>query len=259
MKDYPQKGVLIAFGELFLKSEGVQRIFKKILVQNISFFLGKEKVNFKIQNFRQRIFIQTSQTQKALKVLKSISGISWLASCLFFPKAGLKEISAFINENYKDWVKKDETFAIRLKLDKDILKEDRDEVIEKIALKFDYFERYAWDQPDFIINPSSTDFSQSEFLTKLCGFLKNQLHRRPQLHVINTTKVAQPASIKQLLDVRSRKILSEFLAEKTQHPKQKELLKIRRDLLRKNPGNLEETEQLLQDFHKILEIKVKEV
>ncbi len=134
-----------------------------------------------------------------------------------------------------------------------------DEVIEKIALKFDYFERYAWDQPDFIINPSSADFSQSEFLAKLCGFLKNNLQRRPQLQVINTTKVTQPASIKQLLDVRSRKILSEFLAEKTQHPKQKELLKIRRDLLRKNPGNLEETEQLLQDFHKILEIKVKEV
>ena len=133
----PEKGIIIAFGELFLKSEGVQNIFKKILAQNIAFFLGKEKVNFKIQNFRQRIFVQTGQTAKALKVLKNISGISWLAECLFFPKADLKQISQFISANYKDWIKKDDTFAIRLKLDKGVIKEGRDRAIIELAENID--------------------------------------------------------------------------------------------------------------------------
>lgn len=134
-----------------------------------------------------------------------------------------------------------------------------DEIIEKIALKFDYFERYTWDRPDFIINPASTDYSPQKFLQELCDFLKNNIERRPQTQVMNNKKVTQPASIKQLLDVRSRKILSEFLAEKTLQSTQKEFLKIRRDFIRKNPVNLEEIEQLLQEFRKILEIKAKEV
>jgi len=41
MKILPKKGILIAFGELFLKSEGVKRIFQKKLIQNLFFFLKR--------------------------------------------------------------------------------------------------------------------------------------------------------------------------------------------------------------------------
>ncbi len=134
-----------------------------------------------------------------------------------------------------------------------------DEVIDKISLKFDYFERYAWDQPDFNINPSATDFSQSQFLDRVCGFLKKNIQRRPRLQGAGHIKIIQPNSTHQMLDVRSRKMLSEFLGEKFQHSRKKEFLEIRRDLLKKNPVNLEETEQLLQKFRKTLEIKAKEI
>ncbi len=134
-----------------------------------------------------------------------------------------------------------------------------DDVIDKVALKFDYFERYAWDRPDFTIDPSSVKYSQPEFLQKSCAFLQKNLQRRPPLQVARQVKLTQSPSIRQLLDVRSRKILSEFLAEKTQQSKQEEFLKIRRNLLKKNPSNLEETEQILREFRKILENKAKEI
>jgi len=42
-----KRGVLIAFGELFLKSPGVRKLFKRKLLNNLSLFLKKEILNFK--------------------------------------------------------------------------------------------------------------------------------------------------------------------------------------------------------------------
>ena len=125
MKDSYQKGILIAFGELFLKSKNVKDIFQRRLVQNLGFYLKDEKIH----SFRERIFVQSSKTN----IIGRVFGIVWFAQCFFFPKTTLKEFSEFIDKNYKDWIKKDETFAIRLKLDKGIIKEDKDKVINKIA------------------------------------------------------------------------------------------------------------------------------
>jgi len=129
----PIKGVIIAFGELFLKSEKVKTIFKRKLVQNICFFLKKENLDFDIFLFRGRIFIKTSQPKKVLKIIKNIFGISWFTECLFLPKIDLDKLSEFIKNNYPNWIKKNQTFAIRLKKDKNILKENRKKIIDKIA------------------------------------------------------------------------------------------------------------------------------
>lgn len=141
VKIFPKKGILIAFGELFLKSEGVKRIFKRKLTQDFSFFFRKEGLVFKIFPFRERIFIEISQTQKALKIMKKIFGIAWFAECLFFPKIRLKEFSIFVGKNYKNWIKKGETFAIRLKRDPHYqifgagAKKSRGKIIDEIAKK----------------------------------------------------------------------------------------------------------------------------
>jgi len=124
MKNSYQKGTLIAFGELFLKSKGVRDMFQKRLVQNLRFFLKKD-----VYSFRERIFIKA----KAPGIIGRVFGIVWFAECFYFSKTNLKEFSSFIDKNYKEWIKKDETFAIRLKLDKGIIKENKDKVIEKIA------------------------------------------------------------------------------------------------------------------------------
>jgi len=132
-ENLPKKGILIAYGELFLKSEGVRKLFQKRLINNLRFFLRKEEVDFSLIFSRERIFIETEQAKAALKIVKRVFGIAWVAESLFFPKINLKEFSDFISKNYPDWIKKNETFAIRLKLEKGILEENREKIINKIA------------------------------------------------------------------------------------------------------------------------------
>lgn len=139
MQTLSKKGILIAVGELFLKSEGVKRIFKRKLIQSLSFFLKREGLNFNLHSFRGRVFIETSKIKKAQAVIKEVFGIAWLADCLYFPKITLKEFSDFVGKNYKNWIKKDETFAIRLKRDSHYqifgvgIKESREKIIDEIA------------------------------------------------------------------------------------------------------------------------------
>lgn len=128
-----EKGILIALGELFLKSRRVKKFFKRRLIWNLSFFLKKEGLKFSIYPFYDRIFIRVSQIKKTVKIIKRVFGISWLSEALFFSKTTLKEFSEFISKNYPQWIKKGETFALRIKLDKSVLKESREEIIEKIA------------------------------------------------------------------------------------------------------------------------------
>ncbi len=131
MKKIPKRGILIALGELFLKSERVREIFERTLIKNISFFLKKENLNFRIYRLRTRIFVEVNQSRKALTVLKNIFGISWLADSFFFEKTTIKEFSTFLAKNYQNWIKEEETFAIRLK--KEGIKENREEIIDEIT------------------------------------------------------------------------------------------------------------------------------
>lgn len=125
-----KQGTILAFGEIFLKSKGVQKELKRKLTQNLSLLLRKEKVDFKIINFHQRIFIETNNN--VLKILKGLFGISWFANCFFLEKASFKEVNDFIRDNYPKWVHKGETFALRIRKEEGI-RQDREEMIEKIA------------------------------------------------------------------------------------------------------------------------------
>ncbi len=133
MRNQPKKGILIAYGEMFLKSEGVKKLFQKRLINNLRFFLKKGNIDFKLNSFRERIFIETEQTKRASSIIKKVFGIAWLAESFCFSKTTLKEFSCFINKNYPDWIKKGKTFAIRLKLERNLLKESREKIIDRIA------------------------------------------------------------------------------------------------------------------------------
>ena len=128
-----KRGILIAFGELFLKSRGVKKLFKEKLIRNIRFFLRKENIDFKIHPSYERIFVETIQEKETAKVIKRIFGIAWFAESFYFPQTTLKNFSDFISKNYPDRIEKGKTFAIRLKLEKGILRKNRGEVIDKIA------------------------------------------------------------------------------------------------------------------------------
>jgi len=129
MKSEMKKGILIAFGELFLKSEGVKKLFQKRLVNNLRFFLGKASINFKIHSFRERIFVETEQTKKASKIIKKVFGIAWAAESSRF--SDVSQLINFMDKNYADWIKKNETFAVRMKKDRKII----DKIAEKINRK----------------------------------------------------------------------------------------------------------------------------
>ena len=120
-----KKGILISVGELFLKSKQVRNLFQRRLLNNIKFFLKKEKIDFSLFSFRERIFIETEKTKKAKRVLKKVFGIAWLSESFFLPKAGLEDISGFVARNYKSWIKRGESFAIFLKRGGEIKEKNR--------------------------------------------------------------------------------------------------------------------------------------
>jgi thiamine biosynthesis protein ThiI len=127
-----KEGIIIAFGEIFLKSKNVQKILRKKLEKNLSFFLKRENLEARIFPFRERIFVETKNLKKAKRVVKNVFGISWFAKSFFFDRENLKEVSEFFAKNYENWIKKGESFAIRLKKGSEI-KEKRERIIEEIA------------------------------------------------------------------------------------------------------------------------------
>jgi len=127
-----KSGLVLAFGEIFLKSEGVQKILKQRLINNLSHFLKKEKIDFKIHDWRERVFIETKDIKKALIISKRVFGFVWLAESLFLEGVDFKSCNNFIKENYQDWIKKNETFALRVKKGS-LIKEKTIKIIDKIA------------------------------------------------------------------------------------------------------------------------------
>jgi len=127
-----KKGLVLAFGELFLKSPNVQKIFKKKLIENLKNFLKREHFNFRLYFSRERIFVETEQLKKAERIVAKVFGIAWFAPGFFFEKEGFKKIFDFILKNYAFWIKEKETFALRLKRGEEI-KEERTMIIDEIA------------------------------------------------------------------------------------------------------------------------------
>jgi len=131
-----KSGILIAFGELFLKSDSVKTYFKQKLVDGLLFFIKKEKLDAKVMSMRERIFIASDDLKSATKLAENTFGISWYANCMYFPETNLREFAAFVDKNYQDWIKKTETFALRLKISAEI-KEEAKSVIDRIAKNID--------------------------------------------------------------------------------------------------------------------------
>jgi len=132
-----KEGFLVGFGELFLKSASVQKIFKKKLFSQIAFFLKKEKIKFSFLPKRERFFfeVEKKDQKRAISILKRIFGISFFAPSLFFEgkeKELLENISSFLKNNFKKIIKKNETFALRLKKEKNLLC-SREKIIQEIT------------------------------------------------------------------------------------------------------------------------------
>jgi thiamine biosynthesis protein ThiI len=131
---------VIAFGELFIKSDKVKNSFKSILVKNLKYFLTAKKIDFEIFTFHDRLLIKTEKNIES--ILKNTFGISWFAKADFLDFSDISKITKHIEKNYSSWIKESETFAIRARRDNSIKTNSQDlgyifgEVVDrKVSLK----------------------------------------------------------------------------------------------------------------------------
>lgn len=127
-----KKGVLVAMGEMFLKSEDVRAIFEKRLIANIFFNFKKAGVEYRPHLLRDRIYIETQNTKKAKEILSGVFGIAWVSECFLLKNSGEEEFLEYVKENYNGWIKAKERFAIRVRVEA-ALKIDKDAFIDKMA------------------------------------------------------------------------------------------------------------------------------
>ena len=110
-------GILISFGELFIKSSSVRDLFIRKLSNNIECALAREKIKYKLITTHDKLFLETKNVIDATNIIQNIPGISSLSPAYFLETKSLEEIIKFVEKNYIDWIKENETFAVRARHD----------------------------------------------------------------------------------------------------------------------------------------------
>jgi len=105
-------GVLVAYGEIALKSIPVRRIFTQKLISNIRCGLKEEGIRAKISHKWSRIFVETTEIDKAINVLKKIFGIVYMSP---YKYVTLNELEKFISENTEEILGDAKSFAVRVR------------------------------------------------------------------------------------------------------------------------------------------------
>lgn len=107
--------ILIRYGEIFLKSEMVRRIYEKKLFKNIKNFLKKNGIKFEVYRKRGRIFVKTKEILKTSKILKKIFGIASFSPCIHLKTSKKEDIIKFFKQNFSQFIKPGKTFALKVK------------------------------------------------------------------------------------------------------------------------------------------------
>lgn len=107
--------ILIRYGEIFLKSEPVFKRFERKLRENIIKTLKRGGIKFQLKKERGRIFLLAKEERKAIEELKKIFGIVSISPVYHLETSQLHLIKDFCEKEFKNFLKKRETFAIRAK------------------------------------------------------------------------------------------------------------------------------------------------
>lgn len=105
-------GILVAYGEIALKSDFVRRRYVGKLMKNISIGLRNEGLNFKIKHRWSRILVEIDDIDKAINILSRIFGISYFSPYIY---VSLPQLEDFIFQNCKNFLNGINTFAIRVR------------------------------------------------------------------------------------------------------------------------------------------------
>lgn len=130
------------------------------------------------------------------------------------------------------------------------------EVIYKINNKFDYFEKYEWDTPDLVINPSKGD----DLTPKIRNFL---IMVRKEFQKLRTKGDSPPHPIKnhhdeyaQKLDILTRETVSELLKEPHNREVKSKILAARKHFIKKNLDKAIQISKIPEKFKKFLKKQV---
>jgi len=107
--------ILVRYGEIFLKSEMVRKMYEKKLVERIKSLLKKAGIKFEIYKKRGRIFVKTEKIVKASELLRKVFGIVSFSPCIHLNTSKKEEIIKFFKKNYNKFVKPGKTFALEVR------------------------------------------------------------------------------------------------------------------------------------------------
>jgi tRNA sulfurtransferase ThiI len=126
-----KKGLVVAFGELFLKSDGVRKLLLQKLASDLTNKLKAASIVARLYKWHDRYFLETSEIVAAGKVLSTTFGISWYADAEFLPKVSREQLGLFVRATYPDWIPQGASYALDVRIaDKDM---DRHALIDEIA------------------------------------------------------------------------------------------------------------------------------
>ncbi len=101
-------GVILAYGEIALKSPPVRRRFVKTLIENVMNEVGGVKAGL----FGGRIFLEHSDIDSLCRVLPYVFGVSYFAPCMHVK---LEKLNEFIRSNVKSLIGNAGSFAVRVR------------------------------------------------------------------------------------------------------------------------------------------------
>ncbi len=143
--------ILIRYGEIGLKSSYVRRSFENRLMENIRRGLENKGIDGKVQRGYGRIFLNTTETNKASELLKKIFGVVSFSPCVKI-EAEFEGIVEKLVELGEEKISEEDSFAVRVRRtgehgfsSKDIEEEAGRIILEKTNSEVNL------DRPDFKI------------------------------------------------------------------------------------------------------------
>jgi tRNA uridine 5-carbamoylmethylation protein Kti12 len=129
-------------------------------------------------------------------------------------------------------------------------------VIKKIQHKFDYFEKYEWDNPDLIIDPSSTE-NIDQFISKFTNEVKKRISQA-KLSDNNGEKTNRTIEKKyhQKLDSLTRDIVSDILKNPQHRKYTKKIIKQRKKFIKNHLEQILTESEIKKQFLELLNEKL---
>lgn len=128
------------------------------------------------------------------------------------------------------------------------------EVISKVYNKFDNFNKYKWDTPF-----ETYDYTKSGDLLQFIEILSNKitLNLKEQKKIINVGQNIPSASIREELDLITRKYVGELFKNPKHHNSKEAILEYRRLFIKSRSNAKLDAKNILEDFKQYLGKKLK--